>query len=177
MCNLRCYHLKERFGQRQTVRSAALSVGVPFEIAVLFLTLLSVEELGHEVDTQILPIDHQVLCLRAGESGEESTGFFIVQVSYLCINARCLRVELIVPCLLPFADMRVHTAVLGVGPVGYDVKRPPCAGRGVGVTVSVPFRKALGDMVDATVHRGVARASCIVHTEPEDAITVVAAHL
>jgi len=61
--DLRSNHLQESFRQRQTVRTYRVTMPVALEIAVLLLALLTVQELGHQIDTQLLPVRHQVLRL------------------------------------------------------------------------------------------------------------------
>ena len=117
-----------------------------------------------------MPVCHEVLCLCAGVVGEESFGVLFVQRSSLSVHTVNLEIELIVPELLTFPHMRVHAAVLGVRPVSYQIEGPPCGGRREGITISVAFGKALRHAVDAAVHRDVARASGIVHAEPEDTL-------
>ena len=63
MRDLRRYLTQVWFGESNSVRTATVSICVAFELTVLFLAFLTIDELGDEIEVESLPIRHQILRL------------------------------------------------------------------------------------------------------------------
>ena len=92
------------FGERKAVGTGGVAVSVAFELTILFLALLTVQELGKQIDPEVLPSGNEVFRLRTGILGKESLRVLLAQRSSLSVHAFDLRIELVVPHLLHYNE-------------------------------------------------------------------------